>query len=107
MFDGKGKSWKLRCNTIYSIIHNPLYKLVLKASLFLALPVNQTAKDYFVEPYVLTEENWIHFQHHLRGLAQDEELKCVLESIKKYGTQDRKLRAQKVAILTLREKKSV
>ena len=47
------------------------------------MPVNHTAKDYFVEPYVLTEENWIHFQHHLRGLAQDEELKCVLESIKK------------------------
>ena len=75
-----------------------IYNLDIEEPLFEVLPVNQTAKDYFVEPYVLTEENWIHFQHHLRGLAQDEELKCILESIKKYGTQDRKLRAQKVAI---------
>jgi len=46
------------------------------------MQVNQAAKYYFGGPYILTEENWGRFQHHLRGLAQDEELERLLESLK-------------------------
>ena len=59
-----------------------IYNLDIEEPLFEVLPVNQTAKDYFGGPHILTEENWVRCQHHLRGLAQDEELERVLESLK-------------------------
>ena len=58
------------------------YNLDIEKPLFEVPPVNQTAKDYFGGPNILTEENWVRCQHHLRGLAQDEELERVLESLK-------------------------
>ena len=58
-----------------------IYNLDIEEPLFEVLPVNQTAKDYFGGPHILTED-WVRCQHHLRGLAQDKELKRVLESLK-------------------------
>ena len=59
-----------------------VYNLDIEEPLFEVLPVNQTAKDYFGGPHILTEESWVRYQHHLRGLAQDKELERVLESLK-------------------------
>ena len=39
-------------------------------------------RDEWSEPHILTEENWVRCQHHLRGLAHDEELERALESLK-------------------------
>ena len=59
-----------------------IYNLDIEEPLFEVLPVNQTAKDYFGGPHILTEESWVRYQHHLRGLAQNKELERVLESLK-------------------------
>ncbi|MEC8394378.1 MAG: hypothetical protein VX003_05920 [SAR324 cluster bacterium] len=58
-----------------------IYNFDIEEPLIEVLPVNQTAKDYFGGPHILTED-WVRCQHHLRGLAQDKELKRVLESLK-------------------------
>ena len=59
-----------------------LYNLEASPPTFEVIPVNQTAREFFGGRRVLDEEDWVRCQHHLRGLAQDEQLEKTIQKLK-------------------------
>ena len=58
-----------------------IYQLDVQPHSFEIIPLNDSALRYFGPRQIVSEEQWIKYQYHLRGLAIDEQFKQTIEKL--------------------------
>ena len=59
-----------------------LYNFDVRPRTFEVIPLNDSARRYFGQRQIMTEEEWVSHQYHLRGLAQDDYFQYIINRLK-------------------------
>ena len=59
-----------------------LYNFDVRPRIFEVIQLNDSARRYFGQRQIMTEEEWVSHQYHLRGLAQDDYFQYIINRLK-------------------------